>query len=399
MKPLEGMTVLDFTQAFSGPYCAMNLADYGARIIKVERKGSGDQSRFWAPFSENGYSGYFAVYNRNKESISIDLRTEEGKNIIYKLFGEVDVVLENFKYGSLDKLGLGYDTAREINPEIIFASITGFGQTGPMREKSAYDNIIEGLCGFMEVTGFPENPPLRSGASVGDSYTGLMMTLAISIAYYYKKITGKGQRLDVSMLDVMFSTIEDAVIAYGTDGRIMTRTGNARPNQFAPYDTYDCRDGEIALGILNDDMWHEFCVAFDRYDLKENPLYKTNELRCKNIGKLTDEIQSVFLESTIKEAMDKVYNLDIPVAPVNTPLAAMHHPQLNKRQMVVSIDDKGLGKYNAFGIPVKLSRTPGEIVKGAPLLGENTESILKEIGYSDEQIAALIETGAVECAE
>ncbi len=398
MKPLEGMTVLDFTQAFSGPYCAMNLADYGARIIKVERKGSGDQSRFWAPFSDNGYSGYFAVYNRNKESISIDLRSEEGKQIIHKLFAEADVVLENFKYGSLDKLGLGYDTAKEINPEIIFASITGFGQTGPMKKKSAYDNIIEGLCGFMEVTGFPENPPLRSGASVGDSYTGLMMTLAISIAYYYKKITGRGQRLDVSMLDAMFSTIEDAVLAYSADGRIMTRTGNMRPDQFAPYDTYNCKDGEIALGILDDNMWNEFCTAFDESRLITEPLYKTNELRCKNIEKLTEDVQNVFSEMTLKEIMDKACDSDFPIAPVNTPLGAMHHQQLTERHMVVPIDDKGLGSYEAFGVPVKLSRTPGEIVKGAPLLGEDTEKILKEIGYSEAQINMLVESGAVECA-
>ena len=399
MKPLEGMTVLDFTQAFSGPYCAMNLADYGARIIKVERKGVGDQSRYWAPFNKDGYSGYYAVYNRNKESISIDMRSEEGKDNIKKLFSEVDVVLENFKYGSLDKLGLGYDVAKEINPEIIFASITGFGHTGPMKKKSAYDNIIEGMCGFMEVTGFPENPPLRSGASVGDSYTGLMMDLAIAVAYYYKLRTGKGQRLDVSMLDTMFSTIEDAVLAFSVDGRILERTGNARPNQFAPYDTYACKDGEIAVGIIDDKMWESFCDAFGCKELKEEEKYASNELRCQNIDSLTLDMNRIFSEQTLEEAMEKMQRYGLPAAPVLVASQAMKHPQLVDRGMVVTIDDAGLGKYQAFGVPVKFSETPGAIEKGAPKLGENTKDILKEIGYTDKNIDSLIEAGVVEQSE
>ena len=193
MRPLEGITVLDFTQAYSGPYCAMNLADYGARVIKVERIDTGDQSRFWNPYAANGNSGYFAVYNRNKEGIAVDMRAPEGKEIIKRLYGKVDVVLENFKFGTLDKLGLGYEEMKKINPEIIFGSITGFGQTGPLRANTAYDNVIECMSGFMEMTGFPEFPPLRSGASVADSYTGLTMALAITLACYDKKRTGKGR--------------------------------------------------------------------------------------------------------------------------------------------------------------------------------------------------------------
>ena len=184
MKPLEGITVLDFTQAYSGPYCAMNLADYGARVIKVERADYGDQSRDWGPYTEDDGSGYFALYNRNKESIAIDLSEPEGKEVIKKLYSKVDVVLENFKFGTIDKLGIGYEVAKEINPEIIFASITGFGQTGPLRKKTAYDNVVECMCGFMEMTGYPDGPAMRSGASVGDSYTGLTMFLAIVLACY-----------------------------------------------------------------------------------------------------------------------------------------------------------------------------------------------------------------------
>ena len=239
MRPLEGITVLDFTQAYSGPYCAMNLADYGARVIKVERADYGDQSREWGPYTEDDGSGYFALYNRNKESIAIDLSEPEGKDIIKKLYSEVDVVLENFKFGTIDKLGIGYEVAKEINPEIIFASITGFGQTGPLRKKTAYDNVVECMCGFMEMTGYPDGPAMRSGASVGDSYTGLTMFLAIVLACYKKKRTGKGSRLDVSMLDTMFATVEDAVLAYSLTGKPISRTGNAKPREIVPYDVYE----------------------------------------------------------------------------------------------------------------------------------------------------------------
>ena len=200
MGPLKGITVLDFTQAYNGPYCTMILADYGARVIKVERADGGEQSRDWTPFSESGGSGYFATYNRNKEDIAIDLSKPEGKEIIKKLYEEVDVVVENFKYGTIDKLGLGYEVAKEINPEIIFASSTGYGQYGPLCKNTAYDNVIESMCGYLDMSGFPHEPPLRSGASVADSYTGINVAFAIVLACYNKKRTGKGMRIDVAML-------------------------------------------------------------------------------------------------------------------------------------------------------------------------------------------------------
>lgn len=390
MRPLEGITVLDFTQAYSGPYCAMNLADYGARVIKVERIDYGDQSRDWGPYTEDGGSGYFALYNRNKESIAIDLAEQEGKEIIKKLYSEVDVVLENFKFGTIDKLGLGYEVAKEINTEIIFASITGFGQTGPLRQKTAYDNVVECMCGFMEMTGYPDGPAMRSGASVGDSYTGLTMFLGIVLACYKKKITGKGSRLDVSMLDTMFAAVEDAVLAYSLTGIPISRMGNAKPNEIVPYDVYECIDGPIAIGITEESMWPDFCEAIGEPELRYNELYATNDLRCANFESFTSHMTEVMKKRNMNDVIDNCMRFNIPVSKIQLPLEALNSRHFKERDMVIEIDDANIGKYRAFGLPIKFSKTPGSVRKTSPLLGENTRNILESIGYTDAEIEELI---------
>lgn len=390
MRPLEGITVLDFTQAYSGPYCAMNLADYGARVIKVERIDTGDQSRFWNPYAANGNSGYFAVYNRNKEGIAVDMRSPEGKDIIKRLYGKVDVVLENFKFGTLDKLGLGYEEMKKINPEIIFGSITGFGQTGPLRANTAYDNVIECMSGFMEMTGFPEFPPLRSGASVADSYTDLTMALAITLACYDKKRTGKGRRIDVAMLDTMFATIEDAVLAYALTGKEISRTGNAKPREIVPYDTYYCADDFIAVGINDESMWPDFCDALEMPELKDDPLYATNDLRCSNFEGFTKLMQGVFKEKTAAWLLERFSQFNIPASVIVDPVDDMTNPQMLARDMIIDIDDPNVGRFTAFGIPVKFSKMPGYIRKPSPLLGENSRDVLKEAGYTPEEIEGFI---------
>lgn len=392
MKPLEGLTVLDFTQAYSGPYCAMNLGDYGARVIKVERVDGGDQSRFWNPYAENGMSGYFAIYNRNKEGIALDLSEQEGKDVIKKLFAEVDVVLENFKYGTMEKLGIGYEVAKEINPEIIFCSITGYGQTGPLCRNTAYDNVIECMSGFMEMTGFPEYPPLRSGASVGDSYTGLTAALGITLAYYNKKHTGKGCRLDVAMMDTMFAAIEDTILAYGLTGKAMTRSGNAKPLEIVPYDTYHCAgDGIVAVGINDESMWPDFCEAIGKPELVDDPLYATNDLRCKNFESFTAMMRQYTADKTEDELVEAFTAHNIPATKIYAPLQAMDHPQIRARDMIIDISDPNVGDFQGFGIPVKFSGTPGGISKPSPLLGENSYEIMEHLGYTREEINKLVE--------
>lgn len=391
MRPLEGITILDFTQAFSGPYCAMNLGDYGARVIKVERVEDGDQSREWGPYVNGGNSGYFALYNRNKESIAIDLSEPEGKDVVKKLYADVDVVLENFKYGTMDKLGIGYEVAKEINPEIIFASITGFGQTGPLRKNTAYDNVIECMCGYMEITGYPDGPAMRSGASVGDSYTGITMFLAIVLACYDKKRTGRGRRLDVSMLDTMFAAVEDAILAYSLTGVPVSRSGNARPREVVPYDTYECADGTIAVGISDETMWPGFCEAIGMPELENDPLYADNDARCVNFKSFTDLMKDVMKKESKEYYLERFAECGVPAAPLLLPLETMSDKHFKARDMAIVIDDATVGEYKAFGVPIKFSKTPGGISKSSPLLGENTVEIMRSAGYTDEMINQLIE--------
>lgn len=399
MGPLDGITILDFTQAYNGPYCTMNLADMGARVIKVERADGGDQSRFWTPFSENGGSGYFATYNRNKEGIAVDLNTMEGKELIKRLYRQADVVLENFKFGTMDKLGVGYEVALKENPEIIFASSTGFGQNGPLCKNTAYDNVIESMCGYMEMTGFPEYPPLRSGASVADSYTGLTMCLAIVLACYEKRRTGKGCRIDLAMLDVMFSTLDSAVLTYSLTGKETSRTGNARPAELVPYDTYYCADGFIAVTITDESMWPGFCLALGKPELIKNPEFMTNDLRCRNVESFTALISGIMAEKRQDELLKSFLRFNVPATKIYTPLDAMEHPQLLARDMVIDVEDANVGNFRTFGIPVKFSETEGTIRKSSPRLGEDTYKVMKEAGYTECEIRKMAENEVVVVCE
>lgn len=404
MGPLKGITVLDFTQAYNGPYCAMALADNGARIIKVERPSGGDQSRYWGPYPKpeirkqlhnNGNSGYFAVYNRNKESIAVDLRSDEGRNIILDLFKKVDVVLENFKYGTMGKLGLGYETAREVNPEIVFVSASGYGQTGPLRTKAAYDNVIECMSGYMQMTGFADRLPIRSGASVGDSYTGLTAFLGTVLACYRKKLTGKGGQVDVSMMDTMFAANETGVLTYSLTGKPAMRAGNARPYEVVPYDTFYCVDGMIATGISDESQWPAFCKAIDRPELIDDPRFATNDDRCANYEIFTGIMKDVFASRTKATVLEAFAKAQVPASELLIPLQALNDSHFIAREMVVEMDDANVGTFKTFGLPIKYGDTKCEITKGSPLLGEDTESVMREIGMDDETIHELISKGVL----
>lgn len=389
MGPLKGITVLDFTQAYNGPYCTMILADYGARVIKVERADGGEQSRDWTPFSESGGSGYFATYNRNKEDIAIDLSKPEGKEIIKKLYEEVDVVVENFKYGTIDKLGLGYEVAKEINPEIIFASSTGYGQYGPLCKNTAYDNVIESMCGYLDMSGFPHEPPLRSGASVADSYTGINVAFAIVLACYNKKRTGKGMRIDVAMLDTMFAALEDSVLTYALTGESVSRTGNAKPREVVPYDAYDCADGFVCVSVTDESMWLGFCHAIEHPELIDDPRYATNDLRCKNFEEFTAMMKEYMLTKNEEWLLERFGEYKIPAGKVIAPIDALENEQFIARDMVLEYKDANVGDMKTFGFPIKFSKSKGEIKKGSPALGENTYEILESIGYSKDEIKTL----------
>lgn len=399
MMPLEGITVLDFTQAYNGPYCTMVLADLGARVIKVERPG-GEQSRFWEPYTDDDESGYFALLNRNKEGLAIDLGEPEGKEIIKKLYEKVDVVVENFKFGTIDKLGLGYEVAREINPDIIFASSSGYGQTGPLATNTAYDNVIESMCGYMDMTGFPQLPPLRSGASVGDSYTGLSVAMGVMLAIYHHRKTGQGKRVDVAMLDTMFAALEDSIMTYALTGRPLHRSGNAKPSEVVPYDSYICRDGRmITVTVTRDELWPGFCEAIEMPELICDPLYATNDLRVKNFDKLTGIVREYIKTQDLEDLVERFQKHGVPASGVYRPIDAAKHPQMLARDMIITYHDDNIGEFTSFGMPIKFSRTPEQIRKGSPKIGGDTVSIMREIGYDGKTIDEYIEEEIIEIPE
>lgn len=396
MMPLESMTVLDFSQAYNGPYGTLALADMGARVIKVERP-EGEQSRYWFPYVKNGESAYYAVYNRNKECIAVDLRSDEGKKIIKELYAKVDVVVENFKFGTIDKLGLGYKVAKEINPGIIFASSSGYGQNGPLARNTAYDNIIESMCGYMDMTGSPDMPPLRSGASVGDSYTGINMALGVMIAFFAKKKNGKGRRIDVAMLDTMFGSLDDSILTYGLTGKALTRSGNAKPNELVPYDGYYTKDGRyIVLSVTDETQWAAFCKAIKMPELEKNPLYENNDVRCANYEQLTRIIADYIKTQDTEIIVEAFKEHGVMATEAIRPRELYNRKQVAEREMIIEYKDANTeSSLSTFGFPVKFSKTPEKLRKSSPKLGEDTRKILREIGYKEKQIEDLLARNVV----
>lgn len=392
-KILEGVTVIDFTQAYSGPFCAMQLADFGARVIKVERAGCGDQSREWTPFRNNN-SGYYASINRNKESLTLDISSEEGAAIVKKLVKNADIVLENFKYGTLDKMGLGYETLREINPGLIFASLSGFGQSGPHKKLAAYDNVVQSMCGIMDQTGYPDGDPCRVGPGIGDSYTGLLVANGILMAYYHKLRTGEGQCLNVAMLDALFGLLENAILNKTVLDRDISRMG-ARSAAFAPYDVYACKDGLYTVAVTNNVDFVRFCAAMGKPDLADDARFLTNELRLEHWVELTAHI-APFCAGRTRAELDGLFTAaGVAGAPVQDIPEVVHDEQLTARGMLWEIDDPGIGPHKNMGNPVRMSETPAQLRCGSPLLGADTDHILAELGYTGAQIETLHAEGKV----
>lgn len=394
MKVLEGVTVVDFTQAYSGPYSTMQLADFGARVIKIERRVYGDQSRAWMPLNERGKSGYFAVANRGKESIALDIRKPEAVEIIKKLVKRADIVVENFKVGTLDKLGLGYEDLKAVNPEIIYASISGFGQQGTWSKYAAYDNVIQSGCGMMELTGFADGAPTKVGPAIGDNFTGLTLALGIVMAYYHKLNTGKGQYLEVSMLDALFGMLERPVLHKTLLQEKYRRCGNGEP-ALAPYDAFLCKDGHFTVGFTRESSWKDFCRAIGQPELADRKRFKTNMLRLEHKAELT-EIIAAFCRDKMGKELEAIFDrYQIPSSFVNRVPELMKCPQLEEREMLVKIEDEGVGTYLAMGNPVKMNRTPPVLKQGAPALGEATACVLEELGYGNAEICSLYEAQVI----
>ena len=395
-KPLEGIRVLDLTQAYSGPFCTMNLADFGAEVIKIERPGTGDQTRTWGPF-KNDYSAYFAYINRNKQGITLDLSTSEGKEVFFKLVEAADVVCENFRVGTMEKLGLGYEELKKINPRIIYGSISGFGLEGPLSKRPCYDIIAQGMSGMMSVTGYPENPPVKIGPSVGDNYSGAYLCMGILSALYNREKTGEGQRIDVAMVDTLFSIMENFVVKYTVTGETPMRAGNIDPG-IAPFDSFQAKDAQFVMGCGTNKMFAALCSAMGREDLITNPLYDTNEKRCDNyLPGLKGIIEEWSTTKTVAELEEIIVDCGIPFGPILDIPQIAEHDLIKRRNMLWTVNQPGMdGEIRIPGSPVKFHGLPDEPRKASPQLGEDNDSVYSRIaGLSADKIEALKEWGII----
>lgn len=393
MKALEGIKVVDLSRILSGPFCTMLLADMGAEVIKIETP-AGDDTRAWGPPFLSGESAYFLSVNRNKKSMVLNLKTELGKKVLLRMVEEADVVVENFRPGTLDRLGLGYEKLKETNPRIILASISGFGQTGPYAKKPGYDVIAQGMGGLMSVTGEPGRAPVKVGYSIADVGSGMWAAFGIMNALWARQRTGVGQWVDASLLDTMLSWQTYISGNYFASGKNPQPMGGAHPN-IVPYQVFEAKDGYFNLAVGNDSLWKTFCDKLGLDELKDHPDYATNPKRVENREKLVNHLQELFMEKTVKEWCGLMDEAQVPAGPVYTMEEVYQDPHVLARDMLVEMEHPTAGMFKMTGIPVKLSDTPGTIETPPPLLGQHTLEVLQALGYSEEQIQILIDNGVV----
>lgn len=395
VKPLQGVKVLDLTHAYSGPFCTMHLADQGAEVIKLEVPDKGDQSRNWAPL-KNGSSGYFAYINRNKFGLSLNLKTEKGKEIFKKFIEEVDVVCENFRVGTMEKLGLGYETLKEINPGLIYASISGFGLEGPMAQQPSYDIIAQAMGGMMSMTGFGDQMT-KVGPAIADNYSGTYLALGITMALYQKAKTGQGRRVDVSMQDTIFSILEGGAIEYTINGHVSKPEGNRDP-AISPFDSYEASNGDFVIACGTDRFWGALCELMGRPELAEDPRFVSNILRCEHyLTELKPIVSEWAKHYTIEELEKMIVPAGIPFGRILTMDEVCSQEVLRKRNMLWKIKDTGIGEEIEIpGTPIKMHGCQDKPMRAAPLVGEHTEDLLKNTLHMDARsIDSLRDEGVI----
>ncbi len=390
LKPLGDITVLDLSRVLAGPYCTMMLGDLGAEVIKVERPGVGDETRQWGPPDAGGEAAYYLCVNRNKRSLTVNLKVPEGQEIIRQLAKQSDVVIENYKVGTLQKMGLGYKDFEKINPGLIYCSITGFGQNGPYKDKPGYDFMIQGMGGVMSFTGDPDGPPMKVGVAIVDITAGLFACNSILAALRHREKTGKGQYIDISLLDSMVAWLANVGSNYLISGEIPIRYGNGHPN-IVPYEPFKTKDGTyIVLAVGNDKQWQKFCGLAGIDDLAYDPRFVTNPQRVRNRKALIPIIAEKMLNRPGEEWLRELDNLQIPCGPINTLDKVFSDPQVLEREMVAEVPHPTAKTVKMVASPMKLYETPCEITRHPPLLGEHTDEILQEkFGYNSKKIEEL----------
>ncbi|HRW47852.1 MAG TPA: CoA transferase, partial [Caldilinea sp.] len=386
---LSDILVLDLSRVLAGPYCTMLLADYGADVIKVEEPGSGDGTRAWGPPWVGDESAYFFSANRNKRSITVDLKTDAGRALVCDLAARADVVIENFKVGGAAKLGLDYATLAALNPRLVYCSITGYGQTGPYRERAGYDFIIQAQGGIMSITGPEEGEPYKVGVAIADITAGLFATTAILAALHERERSGRGQYIDVALLDAQVAWLANVAHNYLATGEPPARYGNAHPS-IVPYETFATADGRIAVGMGTDGQYRKFCVAAGRPDLAEDERFRTNAGRVEHRGVLIPLLRELFQARSSADWLEMLAALGVPAGPINDVAAALEDPHVQARGMVQRVEHATEGAIQVLGPVAKFSRTPATVRSAPPPLGHHTDAVLRDVlGYDMAQIAKL----------
>lgn len=395
VKPLDGILVIDLSRVLAGPYCTMELADMGATVIKVEIPGSGDDTRAYGPPFLNGESTYFLSVNRNKHSMTLNLKHERGKEILRQLLAKGDVLVENFRPGTLEGLGFGYEAMHALNPRLIYCSISGFGQTGPYAQRPGYDLVVQGEGGVMSLTGEPDGAPMKVGNSFADITAGMNAFAGILLALLTRDRTGEGQWVDVSLLDCQVAMLTYQAGIYFATGQSPPRLGNQHPS-ITPYETFECRDGYINIAAGNQGFWERFCKLAGLEHLLADERFSTMKRRIENRATLTPIIAAAAHTRTRQEWFELLDREGIPCGLIKNVAEVCTDPQVLARDMVIGLDHPTAGPIQVNGIPIKLSATPGDIKEPPPLLGQHTDAILADVlGYTASQIAELRQIKAV----
>lgn len=392
--PLAGVKVMDLTQIMAGPYCTMMLADMGADVLKVEKPNGGDDTRRMGPPFIEGESAAFLGINRNKRSIVIDLRSGDGREIARRMARASDVLVQNFRPGALERMGLGYEQVREINPAIVYCTISGFGATGPYARRGGFDLVAQGMSGLMSVTGHPGGPPTKVGVPVTDLNAGSFAAIGILTAYINRLRTGRGQHVDTSLLEggVAYTFWESAI--YFATGQSPAPKGSAHQLN-APYQAFRTTDGHINIGAANQATWERLCAAIGRDELLTDARFAEPRLRMDNLDALVATLQDTFARRTSDEWLAALDDAGVPAGPIYDIEAVYADPQVQAREMRVETDHPVAGRVSGIGIPVKLSDTPGTVRGPAPTLGQHTNEALRELGYTTAEVTALRDDGVV----
>ena len=390
---LENVKVVDLTRTLAGPFCTMLLGDMGADVVKIEEPERGDETRSWTPFW-NGESTQFVSFNRNKRSLSLNLREKEGLDIVRALAADADVMIESFRAGALERMGLGYADICRLNPGIVYCSISGYGRTGPMAEKPGYDLIIQAYSGLMDLTGDPDGLPLRVGFSLVDLFTGMMAYGSVVTALYHQRQTGQGQHIEAALLDGQVAALSYHATAYLATGVVPQRMGSGHPS-LVPYQSFPAADGYFILGVANQGLWERFCAAIERPDLLADPRFLTNDDRVAHRAECVELLSGIFRTRTVAEWVEAIERAGVPCGPINRVDDVVNNPQVQARNMIAQLSHPNVPDLKIPNSPLKLAETPPDLRRPPPLLGQHNAEILAELGYESGAIAELQRKGVI----